>query len=384
MKDIIVLEAPRREKAGRGRFLFTDRYSVFDWGEMPDRIDGKGASLCITSAFFFEKLHEIGIETHYLGVVEDGKVKELSELKKPQACMEIKLLRVLKPAVVSASGAGGASVAGGAGEAGEVGEVGEAGEASREFAREELARENAGEASLRYDYSIYKSERGNFLIPLEVIWRNALPEGSSVFRRLREGSLSVSDLGLDEIPPPGFVFKEPFLEVSTKLEAKDRYLSWSSAREIAGLSDAEVEEIKRITLKINECVRKAASRAGLTVEDGKVEFGFDEHRRLLVVDAVGTPDECRFSYEGMPVSKEVLRAFYRRTAWFEEVEAAKKRDALNWRDFVKSEPPALPTTLKNLTSSLYKAFCNEITGRIWFEDVPSLREIMEKLREFLS
>ena len=134
MKDIIVLEAPRREKAGRGRFLFTDRFSVFDWGEMPDRIDGKGASLCITSAFFFEKLHEIGIETHYLGVVEDGKVKELSELKKPQACMEIKLLRVLKPAVVSASGAGGA------------------GEASRE-----LARENVGEASLRYDYSIYKS-----------------------------------------------------------------------------------------------------------------------------------------------------------------------------------------------------------------------------------
>ena len=100
VKDIIVLEAPRREKAGRGRFLFTDRYSVFDWGEMPDRIDGKGASLCITSAFFIEKLHEIGIETHYLGVVEDGKVKELSELKNPQACMEIKLLRVLKPAVV--------------------------------------------------------------------------------------------------------------------------------------------------------------------------------------------------------------------------------------------------------------------------------------------
>ena len=372
VKDIIVLEAPRKEKTGRGRFLFTDRFSVFDWGEMPDRIDGKGASLCITSAFFFEKLHEIGIETHYLGVVEDGKVKELSELKKPQACMEIKLLRVLKPAVVSASGASEASVAG------------EAGEASRELTRGELARENAGEASLRYDYSIYKRERGNFLIPLEVIWRNALPEGSSVFRRLREGSLSVSDLGLDEIPPPGFVFKEPFLEVSTKLEAKDRYLSWSEACEIAGLSDAEVEEIKRITLKINECVRKAASRAGLTVEDGKVEFGFDEHRRLLVVDAVGTPDECRYSYGGMPVSKEVLRAFYRRTAWFEEVEAAKKRDALNWRDFVKSEPPALTTSLKNLTSSLYKAFCNEITGRIWFEDVPSLREIMKELREFLS
>ena len=40
--------------------------------------------------------------------------------------------------------------------------------------------------------------------------------------------------------------------------------------------------------------------------------------------------------------------------------------------------------LKNLTSSLYKAFCNEITGRIWFEDVPSLREIMKELREFLS
>jgi phosphoribosylaminoimidazole-succinocarboxamide synthase len=34
-----------------------------------------------------------------------------------------------------------------------------------------------------------------------------------------------------------------------------------------------------------------------------VEFSFDENRRLMLVDVLGTPDECRFEYRGMPVSK---------------------------------------------------------------------------------
>jgi len=37
---------------------------------------------------------------------------------------------------------------------------------------------------LKYDYSVYTSRLKNFLIPLEIIYRNGLPEGSSVFKKL--------------------------------------------------------------------------------------------------------------------------------------------------------------------------------------------------------
>ena len=55
---------------GIGRFHFSDRYSVFDWGEMPDHIEGKGAALCLMGAYCFEHLEEKGVKTHYRGLVE--------------------------------------------------------------------------------------------------------------------------------------------------------------------------------------------------------------------------------------------------------------------------------------------------------------------------
>ena len=51
--------------------------------------------------------------------------------------------------------------------------------------------------------------------------------------------------------------------------------------------------------------QKLPSNAGLKNEDGKIELAFDDKRKLMVVDVVGTLDECRFTYEGVHVSKEV-------------------------------------------------------------------------------
>ncbi|MFQ6055317.1 MAG: phosphoribosylaminoimidazolesuccinocarboxamide synthase [Methanosarcinales archaeon] len=336
VKDLIVLKKPEDGKHGFGRFIFSDRYSVFDWGEMPNYIKNKGEALCIIGAYFFEKLEEMGIRNHFLGVVEDGKPRNLKELKEPKDCMEIKLLRVIKPVI--------------------EGKV--------------------------YDYSLYQKERSNFLVPLEVIYRNSLPEGSSVFKRLKDGSLKLEEIGLDKIPSPGEILQNPILEVSTKLEATDRYISWEEAKKIAGLEEDEVEEIKITTTEINELITKEIKKAGLVNEDGKVEFGFEEDRNLIVVDVLGTPDECRFTLEGMPVSKEVARIFYRNTEWYKEVESAKKRDRLRWKELVKSAPPPLPPRLEVLISLLYQACANEITNRKWFETRP-LKEIMLEIKEMI-
>ena len=37
-------------------FQFSDRYSIFDWGEMPDLISGKGRSLAIITTEIFNYL----------------------------------------------------------------------------------------------------------------------------------------------------------------------------------------------------------------------------------------------------------------------------------------------------------------------------------------
>ncbi len=336
VKDLKVIKEPQEKELGVGQFIFSDRYSVFDWGEMPDHIVDKGKAICIATAYFFECLEKSGIKTHYIGVVEGGKTKRLDELNEPQNILQVKLVRVVTPKIDGDS----------------------------------------------YDYSIFKQQRGNFLIPLEVIYRNSLPSGSSVFKRLKQGSLKWQDLGLKEEPKPGQILEKPILDVSTKLEVTDRYITWEEAKQICSLEDMELDEIKKVTLFIDDLITKEARRIGLYNEDGKVEFGFDEQRNLMLVDALGTLDECRFTYEGLPVSKEIARIYYRNTDWYKDVEKAKAKDRVNWKSLVKSTPPNLPEELALSISLLYKAYANELTKRKWF-DTPSLKEILSQIKNLM-
>ncbi|MFB6134283.1 MAG: phosphoribosylaminoimidazolesuccinocarboxamide synthase, partial [Halanaeroarchaeum sp.] len=80
---------PTRDSLGRGRFEFTDDYSVFDWGKMPDTIPEKGASLCTMGAYNFELLEEAGVPTHYRGVVSDDEVVPLAAADAPPTAMAI-------------------------------------------------------------------------------------------------------------------------------------------------------------------------------------------------------------------------------------------------------------------------------------------------------
>jgi len=338
VKDLEVLVAPAGEYPGRGRFIFSDRYSVFDWGEMPDHIPQKGSALCIVAAYFFEKLESNGILTHYLGVVEDGQIKTLSELDKAVNVLETKLYRVLHPKLIK----------------------------------------NV------YDYEIYNQEKGNYLIPLEIIYRNTLPRGSSVFKRLEKGELKLKDLGLNNMPGEGVELDHPYLDVSTKLEESDRYLSWQEAREISNLSEQKIGELNAITLRVNQMISKEVKKAGLKNEDGKFEFALDQNQNIVLVDVLGTLDECRFTYQGMPISKEIPRLYYRKSEWYTEILKAKEIDKVNWKDNVKGNPKPLPLELKLLISRVYQAFANEITGKEWFSDIPPLQEILKDMKHFIK
>ena len=235
----------------------------------------------------------------------------------------------------------------------------------------------------RYDYSASLQARGNCLIPLEIIYRNALPAGSSVFKRLEAGEIRPRDLGLEGTPVPDQRLERPIYDVSTKLEITDRYLSWRQAADIAGLSDPEVGAVKALADTVNRLITNAFAKIGLVNEDGKIEVGFDADRRLMVVDVLGTLDECRFTCEGMPVSKEIARIHYRGTDWHRAVEAAKKADRANWKEVCRVGPEPLPPALKAAIARVYRACTNEITRREWFPGVPPLAEILREVRAFL-
>ena len=100
----------------------------------------------------------------------------------------------------------------------------------------------------------------------------------------------------------------------------------------------------------------------------------------MVVDVLGTPDECRFTYNGIPVSKEVARIYYRKTSWFKEIEQAKEIDRANWKNSINISPPPLPPKLYGLISQLYQSVCNELTQKDWFK-TPPLKNILSEIKE---
>jgi phosphoribosylaminoimidazole-succinocarboxamide synthase len=346
VKDLEVIKPPTENESGVGRFHFSDRYSVFDWGEMPNKLNQKGASLCIMGAYCFEKLEELGIKTHYRGLVtRSGKLVKSYELTEPTNIMEIELVRVIQPEKVFVDGA------------------------------------------LMYDYTPYKKISSNYLIPLEIIYRNSLPQGSSIFRRLERGEISIEDLGLTHIPKEGETLEHPIFDISTKLEPKDRYISFEEAKEIAALRDDELQEIKEKLHAINHLITKIAGQASLRNEDGKVEFAFDSKRRLMVVDVVGTLDECRFTYNGVHVSKEVARQYYKRTEWYHHIlqakEEADKKGVSDWKSLCTVHPPPLDEELERIICEMYKATTNECTGLQLF-DAPSLSSVIDRYKNYLN
>ena len=162
VKDLEVIKKPTKNTMGVGRFHFSDRYSVFDWGEMPDHIEGKGEALCLMGAYCFEILEKEGVNTHYRGLItREGKLVSFEELEEPTNIMEFNLVNVFKPKMYMNGG------------------------------------------RLKYDYSMFTQNLRNYLIPLEIIYRNGLPEGSSIFKRLEQGLITVEELGLDHYPKPG-------------------------------------------------------------------------------------------------------------------------------------------------------------------------------------
>ena len=351
VKEFRVDEPATADSLGRGRFVFTDAYSVFDWGQMPDAIPRKGASLCAMGAFNFELLEDEGVPTHYRGVVDPGEGTEgedgdgepepvpLADASAPPTEMAIDLTQV-----------------------------------------PDLPYEGP-EAG--YDYDAFHAAGGtNYLVPLEVVFRNRVPVGSSLRRRAEPADFGLDadpDVAADEWPDEPVDLPEPVVEFSTKYEEQDRYLTRAEADRIAGAAD--VDALESLALDVNRVVTERAEAAGFAHEDGKIECLYADGE-LRVADVVGTFDENRFSYGGRGISKEVVRQWYRANdpEWVEAVKEAKAavagREIDDWRELCERDPRHLPSAVVDAVSELYAAGTNAYTDREWF-DVPAIEAALD-------
>lgn len=294
-------------------FKYSNRYSVFDWGEMPDEIPQKGEALAALAGLFFEYFSEQGVSSHYLKQTNKDSIS-------------VNEVAVLRPYW----------------------------------------------DGHQYDYSMYQDQPTQCLVPLEVIFRFLLGKGNSLEGRLRKNPDYLAELGLLEAPDATTVFNSPLIECSTKLETTDRYLTKNEIRHMNVISDLELGNLHRMTQEIAQKLRALFASFGVQLWDGKFEFAFgkkelDGSRSLFLVDSIG-PDELRLTYEGAPLSKEFLRQIYAPSSWYQAVgkskEMAKERGTNNWKEIclleLKQVPPVLLPEQIQVASLLYKALANEV------------------------
>ena len=285
---------------GRARRIFTNRFSILGWGEMPYQIPNKGAANAILSAYFLEAFEKKGLPTNYMGLFKNDSLAKLKSLIDPTNVMEISLLQRVLP----------------------------------------QKKDN------KYDYSIFKGIKSNFILPFKITY--------------------------------------PLLEVETIFEENQRSIEWKDIADLTRFSDEEISNIKALTLFVNDIISKEFQEIGLDVENGTLEFGFTQNRSLVLLNSPGTFDENKICINGFPLGLKIAQIYYYNTKWGEDVLKAKSKNVHNWKELCKVKPPPLPDDITRLISNIYCACANEITKRIWFKKIPPIGYLCDQAEEMIN
>jgi len=392
-------------------FEYTDDYSVFDWGKMPDTISHKGLSLACLGAFFFEKMaqpefwqelksspalkrfdplwlsqrfkHEVyagdgglakaGLPSHFLRLT-DGSQGKLS------------LVQMGKTLSTD----------------GETGDKNDK-EAGRESLYLEVKEAKVGHPRRHsimgkelYFYptsSLVKdSPSALALIPLEIVFRFGMPEGSSLKSRLAKNPAYLNELGLKDMPKEGEWFAHPVLEFFTKLESKDRLLSFQEASTMAGLTAEHFETMVELSLATALGLYAIFATRGVELWDGKVEMLLDGRaqtaaRSILLADSIG-PDELRLLYKGQHLSKEIIRIYYRGSKWEKAVKEAQEicqqKGIADWKAYCQKHygvnPEPLSPSFKAAIDKLYCVLLNHVSAVNVFDGRPDIDTFLLELK----
>lgn len=326
-------------------FEFTDDFSVFDWGKMPDPIPGKGRALLGLAAHLFRELtHPSSWKSFFR-----SREGETFLAGAPSKFSEILpgLRRELESVGMRACFRGIYD-----GPSGPEGLVVE---------RLDIhpPREIHEAGTVRYDYSEVPENSAGALIPLEVVFRHGLTDKSSFFERNPDTPFE-----------PGHRFATPLIECFTKLEPTDRFIATDAEARIVGRIDEKTRlELELRTTLLSLWLKRECALRELELIDGKFEFGLDREGRVMLADAIG-PDELRLverrrgfhidpadPTKPARLSKEFLREYYRDGEWFREITAMKKTTDLlpGWQKTVRADVPRLPAEALDRATALYRS-----------------------------
>lgn len=297
-------------------FEFTDQYSIFDWGVMPDKIENKGKSLAKMASYFFKKFQTPETFQNFFknntfenSYFKDKKFEKIvSELSKnaasthfidylsPQSIL-VKKVNVLHPKFENST----------------------------------------------YIYPKELNSATETLIPLEVVFRLGAPKGSSYLKRNPEFKEDT-------------LFNEVKVEFFSKLEPQDRYLSTSEAKAISGLSEVELEEIIFKTKTYALVLKEIFKKSQINLWDGKFEFAYgkfnENSRDIVLVDSIGA-DELRLTHGKTTLSKEFLRKIYKKDPWYKQLSKNKNDYPQSFLEKTKLKPAPLSEEAKEASSQLY-------------------------------
>ncbi|RZA06561.1 MAG: hypothetical protein EOP11_10025, partial [Proteobacteria bacterium] len=243
-------------------FSFSDRYSIFDWGEMPDSFAGKGEALAVMGDLLFRHLGRA--ETWSAWAIPESYPKLWRDsLTSSHLWRELRAhgLRHHSLGLVDADLAA-------------VPEGGRSKFLSVQALPRPPARSEIQGGKLVWEYSEYKVRPAPALVPLEVVFRFGAPEGSSFLDRVESDKGYATSFGFTEKPQAGDRFPFPIVEFFTKLEPTDRFLTREEAKEIAALNAEELDELVATTLLVALRLKDIFAATGLELMDGKFEFGF--------------------------------------------------------------------------------------------------------------
>jgi phosphoribosylaminoimidazole-succinocarboxamide synthase len=74
-KNLQIIEPPTAATGGVGVFEYTDNYTVFHYGRMPDLIPGKGAAICRMAVTNFLMLEAAGVPTHFRRFIAPNRIE---------------------------------------------------------------------------------------------------------------------------------------------------------------------------------------------------------------------------------------------------------------------------------------------------------------------
>lgn len=366
-------------------FEFTDDYSVFDWGKMPDTIGNKGRALALMGGYLFDRLAK---QSFWQTLPESP---HLVKFDRDWLQARFKHPIYSGPDGLSSKGAP-THFSGLTHRSGRVSDLAAAAASSEPLYMEVLkadVRRPQPFRTLHHNLFLYprlnaSDLTGRRFVPLEIVFRFGMPGGSSLVKRIERDPDYALDLGIKP-PTPGQLFEHPVLEFYTKLEPKDRLLSWQEAILMSGLNDVEFESLVELALDTAIGLHVLFAERQMELWDGKLEMCVDGST-LMLADSIG-PDELRLLYRGCHLSKEMIRQIYRGTPWERALhkaqQMAKEDPSRSWKDIaiksLKVAPDPLSPEIKKLVDMLYGVITNTLVGDPVFKELPPLDDYISSL-----